>query len=98
MERFLIEVPHEAGEEACLRAVRILLTSGSHFLTHSDFGCLDGVHKAWIIVDVNDKEEAVSLLPPLYRSTASVVKLCKFSVDQVDKMIQGHDPGKAATQ
>jgi len=44
MEKFLIEVPHEAEALACARAVRILLTTGSHFLTNADFGCSDGVH------------------------------------------------------
>ena len=51
MARFLIEVPHEAEKIACARAVQILLTTGSNFLTHADFVCLDGEHKAWIIVE-----------------------------------------------
>jgi hypothetical protein len=51
MARFLIEVPHEAEKVACTLAVRILLTTGSHFLTRADFGCLDGEHKAWITVE-----------------------------------------------
>jgi hypothetical protein len=87
MERFLIEVPHEAGQEACLAALRILLSSGSHFLTHTDFGCMDDVHKAWLIVEVESKEEARCLLPPLYRPSARIVKLTKFSLDQVENMM-----------
>jgi len=46
MARFLIEVPHEAELVACARTIQILLTSGSHFLTHADFGCIDGDQKA----------------------------------------------------
>jgi hypothetical protein len=98
MERFLIEVPHEAREEACLRAVRILIESGSHFLTNSDFGCMDDVHKAWIIVEVDSKEEARSLLPPLYRSKAQIVKLTKFSLAEVDRLLERHSEGGQATQ
>ena len=97
MERFLIEVPHEAEEEACLRAIRILIASGSHFLTHSDFGCMDDVHKAWIIVEVDSKEEARSLLPPIYRSKARIVKLTKFSLGEIDELLQSHSSGDAAT-
>jgi hypothetical protein len=90
MERFLIEVPHEAEEVACLHAVRILLNSGSHFLTHADFGCLDGVHKSWIVVEADNKDEARCLLPPLYRQNAKVVHLTKFSLGQVDSLLQKH--------
>ena len=90
MARFLIEVPHEAEHEACLRAVRILLTSGSHFLTHSDFGCLDGEHKGWLIVEVESKEEARSILPPVFRSQANIVKLNKFTIEEIDELSRHH--------
>ncbi len=90
MARFLIEVAHEAEHEACLRAVRILLTSGSHFLSNSDFGCLDGEHKGWLIVEVESKEEARSILPPSFRSQANIVKLNKFTIEEVDELLRHH--------
>ncbi len=90
MARFLIEVAHEAEHEACLRAVRILLTSGSHFLTNSDFGCLDGEHKGWLIVEVESKEEARSILPPVFRSQANIVKLNKFTIEEIDELSRHH--------
>ncbi|HSG05207.1 MAG TPA: hypothetical protein VLB09_02295, partial [Nitrospiria bacterium] len=65
MAKFLIEVPHEAEESACLKAIQILLSTGSHYLTHSDWGCRDGVHKSWATVDVETKEEARAILPPV---------------------------------
>ena len=46
MDRFFIEVPHEAEVLACANAVKISTETGSHFLSHADWGCLDGVHKA----------------------------------------------------
>ena len=90
MARFLIEVPHESEKIACARAIKILLETGSHFLTHSDFGCEDGVHKAWIVVDVNNREEARNMLPPAYRRQATVVGLCKFGIEELDKLIRQH--------
>ena len=90
MARFLIEVPHEAEHEACLRAVRILLTSGSHFLTRSEFGCFDGVHKGWLIVGLESKEEARSILPPAFRSQANIVKLNKFTIEEIDELLRHH--------
>ena len=89
MARFLIEVPHEADVAACVSAVRIFLDTGSHFLTHADWGCMDGVHKAWIIVDVEDKEQARTILPAAFRSQADIVKLNEFTMKQLDE-IMGH--------
>jgi hypothetical protein len=93
MARFLIEVPHESGTVACARASKVLLESGSHFLTHADFGCTDGVHKAWIVVDVDTKDEARRLLPPAYRADATIVRLNKFGISALDDLIRRHDAG-----
>ena len=90
MARFMIEVPHEAEERACIRAVKILLESGSHFLTKADFGCKDGVHKAWIIVEVDDKHAAQMILPPAYRSQANIVELNYFSIEELDELQKFH--------
>ncbi len=67
MARFLVEVPHDAEHVACARVVEIFLKTGSHFLTHADWGCMDGDHKAWIIADVESRDEARSILPPALR-------------------------------
>jgi hypothetical protein len=91
MPRFLIEVPHEPAVVSCARANKVLLESGSHFLTHADFGCNDGVHKAWIIVDVDSKDEARNLLPPIYRPEATIVQLTKFGLNELDDLIKRHE-------
>lgn len=91
MAKFLIEVSHEPEKSACLRAAQILLKSGSHFLTNADFGCLDGEHKAWIIVDVFDKEEAKAILPTEYRSSAKIVKLNKFNLGEIEDLLGHHE-------
>ena len=90
MARFLIEVPHKADVGACARAVRIFLQTGSHFLTHADWGCKDGVHKAWIIVEVENKEQARTILPPAYRPQAQIVKLNEFTMEDMDELMRHH--------
>jgi hypothetical protein len=90
MTRFLIELPHAAETIACARAIHILMTTGSHFLTHADYGCLDGDHRAWITVDVDDREEARRLLPPLYRAEARIVRLNKFSLEEIEALLVHH--------
>jgi hypothetical protein len=90
MPRFLIEVPHEAEKIACASAVQLLLQTGSHYLTHADFGCKDGDHRAWIIVDVDNKTEARNTLPPAYRTQARIVGLNKFSLEELDALLKQH--------
>ena len=42
MGKYLIEVPHEASESACVNAVQVFMQTGSHFLAKADWGCHDG--------------------------------------------------------
>jgi hypothetical protein len=88
--RFLIEVTHDADQVACARVVEVFLSSGSHLLTHADWGCMDGDHRSWMIVDVNDKQEAMGIVPPLLRPNARIVGLNHFSMDQIDEILKKH--------
>jgi hypothetical protein len=90
MARFLIEVPHDPDTAACARVVHVFLTSGSHFLTQADWGCMDGDHRAWIVVDVANKHEAVAIVPPALRASARVVGLNQFSIDQIEPILKRH--------
>jgi hypothetical protein len=90
MARFLIEVPHEPETAACARVIQIFLKTGSHFLTHADWGCMDGDHKAWIIADVESRDEARSILPPSFRSQAKIVKLNYFTMEEIDEILRQH--------
>lgn len=90
MARFLIEIPHEEEVVACARAIQVLFATGSHYLTNAEFGCTDGEHKGWLIVDVDSKEEARMILPPVYRSQAKIVKLNKFSPEELENLIRHH--------
>jgi hypothetical protein len=90
MPKFLIESPHEADVVACAKVVKIFLSTGSHFLTHAHWGCMDGVHSAWLIVDVADKQEARAILPPAYRADAKITRLTYFSMEQIDATLARH--------
>ena len=98
MPRFLIEVPHPAEELACARVVQVFLATGSHYLTHAEWGCMDGVHKAWMIVEVSDKAEALGVVPPAYRGDATVVRLTHFKLDKIEETIRRHAKASGATQ
>jgi hypothetical protein len=92
MPRFFIEIPHEAERIACYKAVRVFLATGSHFLTHCDWGCKDGVHKAWITIDADSKQEAQRIIPPAFREQATIVEVGKFSLEEVDAALAQHLP------
>ncbi len=101
MAKFLIEVPHEANLVACSHAVQIFLKTGSHFLTHADFGCADGEHKAWLTVEVDSREEALRILPAALRAKARIVRLSKFSLTHFGALLQQHQreaPGREASR
>ena len=99
MPRFLIEVPHEADTRECALAAQILLSSGSHYLTHADFGCLDGEHKAWIVVEADSKEEVRFVVPSIFRPRAKIVQLNRFSLEELEEILACHQeqPSKATT-
>ncbi|MBI4363435.1 MAG: hypothetical protein HY545_01145, partial [Candidatus Doudnabacteria bacterium] len=47
-------------------------------------------HKAWIIADLETKEEAMRIVPLEYRKQAKIVRLEKFSMDDYDKKLAVH--------
>ena len=75
---------------ACARVVEMFLKTGSHFLTHADWGCRDGNHKARIIAEVDSKEEARRILPPAFRAQAKIVSLNKFTMEEIDDILRQH--------
>jgi len=90
MSRYLIELRHDPDGVACARFVKLILTSGSHFLTHADWGCNDGEHTGWVIVEADSKDEARMVLPPPFRPQARIVALNYFTVEEMDAVIRGH--------
>ncbi len=88
MPSFLIEICHASEHEACVRAAHALLSIGSHYVTNADWGCRDGVHKAWMMVDVDSKEDARRIVPPAFRGDATVIALNKFTLQEIQEMLR----------
>lgn len=93
MPRFLIEVNHDGDAIACTRAQQVFRASGSHYLTHADWGCKDGVHAAWLIVEMETKEEARGVLPPAQRHGARIVALNTFDEALAQHRVSGTGGG-----
>jgi hypothetical protein len=90
MQKYLIEVPHEANELACAKVIKTFLSTGSHYLTNADWGCEDGDHKAWLTVDATSPEEARWVVPAPFRASARVVRLSRFSMGEIDAILARH--------
>ena len=86
MPRFLIEVPHDPTPLACTKAVQALLRTGSHFLTHADWGCKDGVHKSWMTMDLDTRHDALNVVPMEFRKDARIIQLNRFILDEQGKV------------
>jgi hypothetical protein len=87
MAKFLIEVPHAASKEACIQAVKIFHETGSHFLANADWGCHDGDHKAWMLINVDSKEEARRILPSAFRSEAKIIELHQYTREEMKEYL-----------
>lgn len=85
MDRYLIESPHEKGD--CARLLQLVRAMG--YLYNFDWGCNSGVHCGWAIVEAESEAHALMAVPPLVRSRARVVRLTRFSPEDVDRLHEG---------
>ncbi len=91
MARYLIEVAHEGNKAGCELAVGAFKRTGSHFLSNADWGCADDVHKCWVMLEVDNKKDAIMVVPPEFRKKARVITLEKLSsVKAMEKASKEH--------
>jgi hypothetical protein len=82
MDRYLIETPHDA--EDCHKLVEQIAALG--YLHHFEWGCADGVHCGWAMVETDSLAHARQMVPWDVREKARVIKLNKFEdVDPLHK-------------
>jgi hypothetical protein len=75
MERYLIESPHSV--EDCDKVIQEVMMAG--YIHQFEWGCKDGIHSAWAIVDAENREHARQIVPWMVRDKARIVKLVKFA-------------------
>jgi len=68
----------------------MFLRTGSHYLTHADWGCQDGDHRSWIIVEAESHDDARTMVPPPYRATATIVRLNHFALQEIEEILSRH--------
>ncbi len=82
MDRYIVVVPHTEGE--CAKALKQVEAIGA--ITHFDWGCADGNHTGWVIIEAESKGEAMMVVPSYQRHTSYAVKLTKFSPEDIRQM------------
>ena len=76
MDRYIVISTHTS--EDCKMAVKQFRKYNAGFLTHFEWGCFDGDHTAYAIVEAENHENARMSVPPLFREKTKVVKLTYF--------------------
>ena len=76
MPRSLIELRHKDE----LRAIEQF---GSHFVTHADWGCEEGVYCGWMIVELDSRDEVMRIVPLDLRPQVRIVKPNRFTREQI---------------
>ena len=79
MNKYLIEVSGSSYKLTSMRAAYIYNRTGSHFVTHADWGFEDGQYKAWFVAETENEKEAMQILPSAYRHVAKIILINKFS-------------------
>ena len=86
MAKYMIESPHT--EEECTQALDETLVKGTDLLAKFDWGCMSGEHTGWAVVDAANEAEARNMVPTFLRSKARVVKVDKFTPQQIKSFHQ----------
>ena len=81
MERYLIESLHTPEE--CLRALDEVLAKSAATLDKYEWGCMAGDHTGYAIIEARSEGEAVEMVPAFLRGKARVVKLNRFTPEQI---------------
>lgn len=85
MNKYLIEVSESSYKLSSMRASYIFNRTGSHFLTHADWGFHEGQYKAWLVAEIDNEKEAMRILPSAYRHRAKIILINKFSRTGIDE-------------
>jgi hypothetical protein len=81
MDRYFVASPHTQQE--CLRALDEILAKGPELLAKYEWGCMAGDHTGYAIVESRSEAEAKGTIPAFLGGKARVIKLNKFTPEQI---------------
>jgi len=81
MTRYMITAKHDPAE--CLRAMDEELAKGKDVLDKFVYGCKEGDHTAYAIVEKKSLSEALALVPDFLQEGACITKVDKFTPAEI---------------
>lgn len=82
--KYLIQSPHTKQE--CLRELDEISAKGQKTLGQFFWGCGQGDHTGYAIVDVRSAGEARALVPEFIREKARIIELVQFTPEQIKSL------------
>jgi hypothetical protein len=82
MPKFLV-VSNHTGDD-CIKALQETLAIG--YLTHFEWGCKDGAHTGWAMLEAESMAQAIMSVPTFLRNEAKVILLTQFDPERVRRM------------
>jgi hypothetical protein len=84
LERYLIISTHTP--EQCLSVLDQMEAKAPKLLAKMEWGCMAGDHTGYVQVNAATEEAAREMLPEGARSTAKIIKLNKFTAEQIRQL------------
>ena len=79
--KYVISSRHEAAD--CLRALDEELALGTKILDKFVYGCKDGDHTGYALVDAKSLSEALKYVPAFLQESACITKVEKFTAAEI---------------
>jgi hypothetical protein len=81
MTKYLIASRHEPAD--CLRALDEELAKGTGILDKFVYGCKEGDHTGYAIVDVKNLSDALAMVPGFLQESACITKVDKYTPAEI---------------
>ncbi len=81
MDHYLVIAPHQP--EDCVDVLDDLNMKNRELLKKIEWGCTDGDHTGYLLVDASSKDAAIKKLPEKEQSKAKAIKMAKFTPQQI---------------
>ena len=90
--KYFIELVHDAND--CAMAIKLVDVSG--YIQMFQWGCNAGEHTGVAILDAENEQQVLNILPPLLRPKARIVKLNTYTRKEIEEIHLLADKNKEA--
>jgi hypothetical protein len=81
---YLVQLKHTP--EQCMATLNDIKGKGDAFLSKFEWGCMSGDHTAYAFLEGKSEADVKTLLPKDVQATAKILKVDKFTADQIENL------------